>query len=148
MHSHSSCLIFRNLSFTWVIILTGQIQNVSVFLQNTRIAAPHLQQAMEGFQSILEKMWTFQSRQYFFIFQVSNLGKTACAVSFPLWESAPGDSKISKYRVELCLRAAGLGSLQLFWCQRHSPGCWNSNTHLGCLNSAVTKVKTWLSQQN
>lgn len=108
MHSHSSCLIFPNLSFMWVIISTGQQQNAPVSLQNTWTTAPHLQQAMKGFQTNPEKMWTFHLRQCFFISELPNTRKTTCAVSSPPLEAAPGDVIIPKYRVKLCLRAEKL----------------------------------------
>lgn len=153
MHSHSSCLIFQNLSFMWAIILIEQNQNASVSLQNTWAAAPHLQQAMEGFQGIPEKNVNSSVKAVFLYITGTKFGKTTCAISFPPWEAAPGDNKIPKYRVELCLTApklfmrAGthatlLVPQTLIWV------LGNSRTQLGCLNSALTKIKTWLTWQN
>lgn len=98
-------------------------------------AAPHPQQAMEAFQSIPEKkMWAFQSRQYFFIFEVPNTRKTTCAVSSPPFEAAPGDNIIPKYRVELCLRAEKLftrtGTPATLLVPENSSGWWGTVVHI------------------
>lgn len=88
-----------------------------------------------------------------YLLQVPNMRKTTCAFSFPPWEAAPGDNTIPKYRVGLCLRAAELFMRTrtpatllvpetLTWVLGNS-----SSTHLSCPNSAVTKVKTWLTWQ-
>lgn len=150
MHSHSSCLIFQNLSFMWVIILTGQQQDASV-------SAKHMgscSSSPAGHRGISEyprkKCGLFESRKYSFILQVPNMRKTTCAFSCPPWEAAPGDNIIPKYRVELCLGAAELSVRTPATFLVPETLIWvvgSSTTHLGCPKSAVTKIKTWLTLQ-
>lgn len=123
-------------------------------LQNTWAPAPHLQQAMEGLQSIPEKMWTFQSRQYSFIFITGTKHEeNHLCFLFSTMRGCTWRQHNSQIQMGLCLRAAELFMRTrtpatllvpetLTWVLGNS-----SSTHLSCPNSAVTKVKTWLTWQ-
>lgn len=71
-------------------------------------------------------------------------------VSSPPLEAVPGDKIFPEYKVKLGLRATKLFAWTGTPATLLVPEALvlvmeKSSTHLGCLNSAVRKVKTWLT---